>query len=224
MADSFVVAQTIKLSIESANIVTNFEFRNQIAVVRGKNVNVTALVAKHNAAIDDRRRSPDRRTHQMFPNQFAFVGRQTVHIAVVRSHVETIVDDYRAGPKTVLLFRLLIQSAFSLVSPDEFAAFLFVASNDAVFGGGVNKAARDRRRRVRIDTNARLPCDRAVIGLQTEKVAGFRIDVNTIVNHGRATFYRAAELLLENYPTVLQIKTIVEMIFAADVNAIADDR
>src|SRR5260370_36856722 len=50
------------------------------------------------------------------------------------------------------------------------------------------------------------------------------IHVNTTANLDLAAFVEAAQLLLDNYPAVLQSKAVVEMIFAADVDAIADNR
>src|ERR1700694_3163070 len=109
----------------------------------------------------------------MLPDEFALVGRQTVHVAVVRSHVEAIVDDDRTSPESILLFRPLIQSAFCFVSPDQLAAILFVTANDSVFSGGVNKAINNSWRRVGIHANARLPNDRAILLVQTEQIARF---------------------------------------------------
>src|SRR5438105_8179352 len=81
----------------------------------------------------------------MSPNQLAFVRRQTVQVAAVAADVEPIISDDRTGPETILFFGLLIQSAFSLISPNEFSRFLFVAADNSIFGGRVNKAIEDRK-------------------------------------------------------------------------------
>ena len=102
-------------------------------------------IQEHHAIIDHWRRSPDGRARQMPPNQLAFVRRQTVQVAAVTADVNAIILDDRAGPETILLFGLLVQSAFSLISPNQFSRFLFVAADNSIFGGRINKAINDGR-------------------------------------------------------------------------------
>src|SRR2546421_4246851 len=160
----------------------------------------------------------------MSPNQLAFVRRQTVKVTAVAADVEPIISDDRTGPETILFFGLLIQSAFSLISPNEFSRFLFVAADNSIFGGRVNKAIDNGRSRIGIGADACFPNDRAVVGVQTQEVAGLCADVNAILCDGGAAFDRTAQLSLENDVTVIEIETVIEMIFAANVYAVADDR
>src|SRR5437660_4130021 len=101
----------------------------------------------------------------MSPNQLAFVRRQTVHVAAVAPDVNAILRNDRAGPETILLFGLLIQSAFSLVSPNELSGFLFVTADNSIFRGRVNKAIGDGRSRIGIGADACFPNDRAVVSI-----------------------------------------------------------
>src|SRR6184192_3758055 len=71
----------------------------------------------------------------MSPNQLAFVRRQTVKVTAITPDVNAIIRDDRTGPETILLFGLLIQSALSLISPNELSSFLFVAADNSIFGG-----------------------------------------------------------------------------------------
>src|SRR2546428_8146064 len=77
----FILTQTIELAVEGADVnspvehgrrciyvVADLEFANQVAVVCIELINVTALVAEHDAVIDHGRRSPNRRAHQMPPD------------------------------------------------------------------------------------------------------------------------------------------------------------
>src|SRR5258708_15978721 len=116
--------------------------------LRGKMVMEAALFAIYDTIADHRGRAPNSGAHQMLPNQFAFVRGEKIHMAVVRSHVETIIENNRTTPKAVLLFCSLIQSAFGFISPNKFAIVLSIAANDSIFRGGINKAIDDRWGRV----------------------------------------------------------------------------
>src|SRR5438445_8241718 len=160
----------------------------------------------------------------MSPNQLAFIRRQTVQVAAIAPDVNAIISDDGTGPETILLFGLLIQSAFSLISPNELSGFLFVAADNSIFGGRVNKAIDDGRSRIGIGADACFPNDRAVVSVQAQEIAGLCVHVNAIVDDGRAAFDRTAQLSLENDVAVIEIETVIEMIFAANVHAVADDR
>ena len=74
----------------------------------------TSLIAKHHPAVDYGRRAPDRRAHELLPNDFSLVGTEAIHVAVVAADVNPIIDHNRAGPK-----RALAQPAFSFEFPDR---------------------------------------------------------------------------------------------------------
>src|SRR5205814_9308987 len=122
----------------------------------------------------------------MSPNQLAFVRRQTVKVSAITPDVNAIIRDDRTGPETILLFRLLIQSALSLISPNEFSSVLFVAADNSIFGGRINKTIDNGRSRIGIGLDACFPNDRAVVGVQAQQVAGLCADVNAIVHDGGA--------------------------------------
>src|SRR5205807_9191965 len=120
------------------------------------------------------------------------------HVAAIAADVEPIISDDRAGPETIFLFGLLIQSAFSLISPNQLSGFLFVAADNSIFGGSINKAIDDGRSRIGIGADACFPNNRAIVSVQAQEIAGLCVDVNASVDDGGAAFDRTAELSLEN--------------------------
>src|SRR5205809_5549296 len=115
---------------------------------------MATLVAEDDPAIDYRRASPNGGAHQTLPNELALVGRQAVHVSVVRTDVDTIPGYNWASPKPILLFGFLIQTASGFVLPDQFAARLLIAAYDPIFRGRVDMTIDDRRRRVRVGSDA----------------------------------------------------------------------
>src|ERR1051325_2641657 len=102
----------------------------------------TGFVAKHQASINQGRRTPDRSPCAISPNNLAFVTAQAIEITIARANVHSSIRDDRACPKSTLLFS---GSAEGLVFPDQFAVSLAEAVDVAVLRSGINEAITDGR-------------------------------------------------------------------------------
>ena len=185
-------------------------------------MNPSGFVTEDNAAIDNGRCSPNRGARFRAPHEFALVRRDAIHVAIVRTDVDSILDHDRTCPKSVRLAAAAICVAIEF--PNQFAGFFFEAKHVTVHGRGVNKIVDDPRSGSRLMAQRRLPDDRAVVCIQTKETARFRVRIDAPIDDRRTAFHRTVELSFEDDFSVGEVEAIIIMIFAPDVNSIADDR
>src|SRR4051794_21027896 len=106
-------------------------------------MNPAGFVAKHEASIDERRRSPNCSPCLISPHNFTLVCRQTIEITVARADVHSSIRNNRARPHSALL---LEHAADGLILPKQLAVALTEAINNAIFGGCVDLAFVNRGR------------------------------------------------------------------------------
>src|SRR6267154_1466795 len=122
--------ETIHVAIESSNInssikhcrgridvVADLYFRNLFAIFSGQHVNPTRFIAKDDAAIDDRRRAPDRSARFESPNQFAFVRAQAMQVTIAGADVNLAVGNNWAGPDADALTAAPVMPTLGCVLP-----------------------------------------------------------------------------------------------------------
>src|SRR5205809_1150059 len=146
----------------------------------------------------------------MSPNQLAFVRRQTVQVAAITPDVNAIIRDDGTGPETILLFGLLIQSALSLISPNEFSSFLFVTADD-------------RRRRVGFKSGLILPHQRAIVGVQTVDSVIQIADYQPIANDAGRRLCAVRGLEFPDYAPIVAIQAIDVTVRRSEINPIANN-
>src|SRR5687768_18292094 len=103
------------------------------------------FVAKHQAPIDERGRSPDRCLRAISPNHFARVCGQAIEVTVARADVYSAIRHNRACPEAALLFA---RAAFGFVLPNKLTVALPEAIDVTIFGGSVNLAFVNSRSRI----------------------------------------------------------------------------
>src|ERR1044072_6772603 len=110
--------QTVKVPNESADvdpasqncrrrvdIITDLQFADLRAVIGLERVQPAGFVTEDEAAINQRRRSPDGTVRFVTPNTPAFVGGQTIQIAIPRSDVNSSIRDDRTRPHAAAILR-----------------------------------------------------------------------------------------------------------------------
>src|ERR1044072_350315 len=110
--------QTVKLPIECADvdpasqncrrrvdIITDLQLADLRAVIALERVQPAGFVTEDEAAINQRRRSPDRTVRFVTPNNLAFVRGQAIQIAITRSDVNSSIRDDRTRPHAAAILR-----------------------------------------------------------------------------------------------------------------------
>src|SRR5215217_708192 len=225
--------QTVKLPIESADvnssakyrgrridIITNLQLADRLAVVCLYGMYPAGFVAKHKASINERRRSPDCRLRLVPPNDFTFVGRQGIQIAVARADVNSSIRNDGTRPESALF---LTSSTERLVLPKQLAVTLTEAINHAILSGRVDFAFVDSGRRIRVSADARFPDCRAVAQVQAIEIAVLGSDVCAIIDHRETALHRSEPFRFVDQRAIIEIETVEESIFATEVDAVVDD-
>src|ERR1043166_4480596 len=103
-------------------------------------MNPTGLVSEDDAAIADRRGSPEGPARLKLPNYFAFIRRQAIEVTIAGPNIDLSVGVNWTGPDADVFARVAEMSTISHKIPNQLAAVGFIATHDAVLGSSVNKA------------------------------------------------------------------------------------
>src|SRR5215831_9994200 len=109
-------------------------------------MNPTSLITKHDAAVNNRGRAPDRTAGLVLPNNFAFVGGQAIKVMIASPDIDLSIEKGRAGPDSNMLARNAWMSAIGFDLPNQLTTVLSITAYDTVFGSGVYESASDCRR------------------------------------------------------------------------------
>src|SRR5215510_1372723 len=137
---------------------------------------------------------------------------------VASSDVHSFVKYNRTGPDANMLIADSQMAAVGYKLPNQLAGSSGVATNDTVFGCRVDKAIRHCGRRIRICTDARLPNEAAVDGVDAKKVAALSPEVDAPILHCYAAFDRAYQYFVNQF-AISKIQAVEVVVFTSEINA-----